>query len=252
MKTFLTNIKAHFQVKRLSTVRITILGMFLALMIALKYLLGFIPGIELISFFFIIFGIFLPVVDLLLLISAFNFLILALYGFGLWWIAYWIIWPLDAFVAKGLSKITKNYLIFGLWGFFAGFLVFFWYFWIDFGIYGFNYALLNVISALPLNLIEGLFTMVMVIILGPLLAKVFAAHSHFWKNKKQNWNFTFIKKGNWNFAITASMILLAIILITLLVIYNPWFLDLKAMLFRGNLNQGLIGDGEIGNFAPTK
>lgn len=251
MKTLLLGIKKRLQIPRLSVVRITILGMFLALMIALKYAFGFVPGVELISFFFVFLGIFLPVFDLLLLISAFNFLILALYGFGLWWLAYWIIWPIDAFVAKGLSKVTKNYLVFGIWGFFAGFLVFFWYFWIDFGIYGFNYALLNVLSALPLNLIEGLFTMIMIFTIGPLLGKVFNAYRHHWAKSTKTWNFQIVKKRRMNYAITTSMVLLAIILIILLVIYNPWFLDLKANLFRENLGQGLIGDGEVGNFTPT-
>ncbi len=180
--TFKKNIKNAFLI---TPNRIAVMGILLALLITLKYALGFIPGIEVVSFVFIIFGIFLPTLDLALMIICFNLLIIAIYGFGSWWFMYWIIWPVDAFVSKLISKKTTNKYVFGLWGFIAGASVGFWYFWSDALFFDWTFARLNIITAIPINAIEGLTTMICIITIGPSLAKVFEKYSvKFWNNDK--------------------------------------------------------------------
>ena len=79
MKTIANKIKNR---KKMTVSRIALLGMLLALLISLKFAFGFVPGIEAVSFMFIILGIILPIIDLSLLLIAFNAGVLAIYGFG--------------------------------------------------------------------------------------------------------------------------------------------------------------------------
>lgn len=213
--------------KRITVPRVAMLGMLLALMITLKYALGFIPGIELISFMFIFLGIFLPVVDLLLLIASFNILIVVIYGFGSWWFAYWIIWPADAFVSKLISKFTKNKYVFGIWGFIAGFSVMFWYFLSDLFFYDYSYATLNIISALPINLIEGMTTALACITIAPAMAKVFHAYSLKIWGKDNPWDFKKIKYTKINIVFTITISLAFIAGIVVLFVFNDAFLEIK-------------------------
>jgi hypothetical protein len=67
---------------KLSVYRVAILGVLLSLMIALKYFFGFLPGIEFITFSFAFIGLFLPLLDLFVLLSSFILLVMAMYGFG--------------------------------------------------------------------------------------------------------------------------------------------------------------------------
>ncbi len=207
--------------------RVAVLGLLLALMIVLKYSLGFVPGIEVISFMFIMLGIFLPAIDLILLISAFNALILVLYGFGNWWLMYWVIWPVDAFMSKAISKGVRNRFVFGLWGFIAGASVGFWYFWSDWLFFGLTFARLNVFTAIPINAIEGLVTMLSVIIIGPYLAKVFARYSNkFWSTDKP-FMFSEIKRPKFNLFFTTLFSLASLGGVVALYVKNDFFFTWK-------------------------
>ena len=155
-------------------------------MVIAKYIFGFIPGVEIITFLFIIFGIVLPILDLSLLIISFNLVVVILYGFGPWWLVYWIIWPIDAFVARLIFKSTKKIYFLSLWGFFAGFLVFFWYFLSDTLIFGINFALLNIITAIPINLIEGFTTMICILLFSRRMFDIFDMYKPtFWPDVKR-------------------------------------------------------------------
>ena len=172
--------------KRLTTKRICLLSLLLGIMIIAKYIFGFIPGVEIITFLFIVFGIVLPILDLSLLIISFNIIVVIMYGFGPWWLVYWIIWPIDAFVGKLIFKFTKKIYFLSLWGFFAGFLVFFWYFLSDMLIFGFNFALLNVITAIPINLIEGFTTMICILLFSRRIFDVFDMYKlRFWPKSQR-------------------------------------------------------------------
>lgn len=231
---------SRFKPKRITVPRIAILGMLLALLIALKYALGFIPGIEVISFMFIFLGIFLPVVDIMLLVAAFNVLVMVIYGFGSWWFAYWVIWPIDALVSKAISKFTKNKFVFGIWGFIAGFSVLFWYFWSDWIFFDFSYATLNIISALPVNLIEGMTTMIACITIAPTMAKVFHHYSPRIWGKENPWDFNKTKYFKINVAFTIIICVAFIVGIVLLFVYNDTFLQLKQQLSNIGGDKGHI------------
>ncbi len=79
-----TTIKEKIFGNRITPARVAILGMLLALLVTFKFILGFVPGVEIVSFTFIFVALFLPLIDLVLLVSAFNLLMLAIYGFGTW------------------------------------------------------------------------------------------------------------------------------------------------------------------------
>ena len=229
-----------FKRNKITPARVAILGLLLSLMIALKFVFGFIMGIEVISFMFIFLGIFLPIFDLVLLISAFNFLVLALYGFGLWWLVYWIIWPIDAFISKFISKFTHNKFGFSLWGLVAGFSVLLWYFFSDVIFFGAQYAGLNIITALPVNLIEGFVTMIACITVMPVMAKVFNIYApRFWGDKKR-WEFKEIKNRALNITLTSLMVGVIITCVVLLFVYNDLFINLKMDLAVSSHKKGYI------------
>ncbi len=157
--------------------RIALMGMFLALLIVFKYAFGFVPGIETTTFLFIILGIFLPILDLSILIASFNLIIIAIYGVGYWWIMYWLIWPVIAFGSKLISKKIKSIYFFAFWGFLMGMSIGFWYYFLDLAIQGPTYARIRIITALPVNLIEGFTTMFLIILLALPIQRVFKTFS---------------------------------------------------------------------------
>ncbi len=219
-----TNFKIHFTITPL---RVATLGMLLALTMTLKYVFGFVPGIEVVSFLFIIVGIFLPLMDLLLLIAAFNFLIVTIYGFGLWWIMYWIIWPVDALLSKLISKKIQNKFVFGVWGFIAGASVGFWYFWPEWITMGQEFARLNLITAIPINAIEGITTMLMIILLGPMIAHLFKKHSMKIWGIENAFQFKEVKKPKLNILLTIFACIISLSGIITLYVKNNYFFEWK-------------------------
>ncbi len=184
--------------------RVALLGIFLALLIVFKYAFGFVPGIETTTFLFIIFGIFLPILDLSILIASFNLIILAIYGIGYWWIMYWLIWPVIAFGSKIISLKIKSVYFFTFWGFLMGISIGFWYYFLDLAIQGPTYARIRIITALPINLIEGFTTMLLIILLAVPIQRVFKQFfPKFYKKKI----FVFKTTSNIKLSITITIIL---------------------------------------------
>lgn len=227
---------------RISVARVAVLGMFLALLIAFKYALGFIPGVEIVSFMFIVFGMFLPILDLTLLVVCFNLLIVVIYGFGGWWFAYWIIWPIDAFLSKGLSKLTKNRFAFGLFGFLAGMSVMFWYFLSDMFFFGKSFAVMNLISAIPINTIEGFVTMFMIITVAPKLLKVINMYAPTIWGEKHCYKFNDIKHKKTGYFMVWFLSLGAIAGSVTMFVKNDFFLSWKSREIRNNLSSGHINN----------
>lgn len=227
---------------RISVARVAILGMFLALLITFKYALGFIPGVEIVSFMFIVFGMFLPVFDLALLVVCFNLLIVVIYGFGGWWFAYWIIWPIDAFMSKGLSKLTKNRFVFSIFGFFAGVSVMFWYFLSDMFFFGQSFAVMNLISAIPINTIEGFVTMFMIITVAPKLLKVINMYAPTIWGEKHCYKFNDIKHKKTGYTFVWLMSIGAIAGTVTMFVKNDFFLSWKSREMRNDFTPGHIGD----------
>ena len=212
---------------RISTNRIAILGLFLAVMFALKWGLGFIPGLEVVSFFFIIFSLFLPLLDLAILVVCFNMLVAIVYGIGSWWVAYWFIWPIDVLVTYMLKKVTNNKYIFAGWGLFAGLSVAFWYFLSGLVFFGKAKAIGDLITALPVNLIEGLATMFAVVLIGPkMLSIVKQFNSRFWPNQKV-FMFSETRHKKWNIALSVALSLGSLSGISLIFANRSFFNDWK-------------------------
>lgn len=237
-------LKARFFGGRITIKRIAILGLFLALLTTLKYALGFIPGIEVVTFMFVTLALILPILDLVLLIVCFNLLVIAMYGFGAWWFAYWVIWPMDVLITIVLSKFTRNRFIFGAWGFIAGFSVLIYYFFSDWAFFGIGFAYLNIFSAVPINLIEGFVTLFFVILLTPKILDVAALYApQFWPDKI---SFTF-KPVRWKilgYIATIFTALLAIGGTVVLFVFNSFFLDLRLTKARESNIQGTISSRE--------
>ncbi len=173
--------------------RIVLISVFLSILVISKYIFGFVPGIETTTFLFVIFGIFLPLMDLSLLIIAFNLTVLIIYGFTNSWLMYWVIWTIIPLGSKILSIKIKNCYIFALWGFVAGFSMIFWFYLLDSILWGFAKANSSAITALPINLIEGFGTMFLIATLSRPIQKVFNHFSPIFFIKKP-FKFTFPKK----------------------------------------------------------
>lgn len=221
----------YYFFSKFSSVRIAFLGVYLALMVALKYLLGFIVGIELITFMFVIAGLYLPTKDGLILVIAFNLMVMAMYGAGTWEIMYYIIWPIDFLGAKLLSKVTRNKYAIASWGFICGLSLLWWYFISDIFFFGTSFAIANIISAIPVNLIEGFTTVAMIISCGGAISKLFSTYSLQIWNIEKAYTFKEVRYPKVNALISILILLGMIAGIVLLFYYNTWFLDLKQDLF---------------------
>ena len=78
---------------------ITLIGMMIAVIEVCKIALGFLPNIELTTFWIIMFTLFFRK-RMLLVIPVFILIEGTMYGFGLWWIMYLYIWPLLSLMAR--------------------------------------------------------------------------------------------------------------------------------------------------------
>ena len=88
-------IKRHVEIKILD---LTLMGMMVAVMEVSKLALSFLPNIELVSFWIILFTLFFRW-RVLFAIPAFVLVEGLLYGINLWWISYLYAWPLLALAA---------------------------------------------------------------------------------------------------------------------------------------------------------
>lgn len=127
-----------------------------ALLVAVKFAFGFVPGIELTTLFVCLYGLFLPLVWSMTTVSVAIVCIGAIYGFGTWWIMYWFIFPTEVLLTWVFRKfLQKNNLIFSLWTAFWGFSILFWYAGYDLVLFGPSMALTNMTSGVVTNSIEA-------------------------------------------------------------------------------------------------
>ncbi|TCG11454.1 hypothetical protein [Mycoplasma todarodis] len=220
-----TSIKEKIFGSRITPARVAILGMLLALLVTFKFILGFVPGVEIVSFTFIFVALFLPLIDLVLLVSAFNLLMLAIYGFGTWWFGYWPIFFIDILVSFSLKRVSKNIFFFAFLCFLGGINVGFWYFMMDLAFYDSTYATLNLITAIPINLAEAFTSMFMAILFGRALSRVFQANYHkFWQSEKI-FEFKPINNKVLGYIISSILVIGSLSGVGLLLAYNSKFLD---------------------------
>ena len=172
---------------------ISILGFELAFLICVKLLFGFIPGIELTTFFFAIFCLFLRIKEIFLLTISYLFLVSIIYGLGSWILAYWIVYPIDAVVIILSKKVIRNKIIFSSILFFLGFLFLPSYFIFDSLLYSKNIAIANSISSLPICLIGGFANLIAGLVLTPILIEHLNRNANsMYENYKQ---INFVKGG---------------------------------------------------------
>lgn len=77
---------------------IALIGVMVAVIVVCKEVLSFVPGIELVSFWIILFTLFFEW-RILFVVPVFVLIEGCIYGMGLWWIMYLYVWPLLALLA---------------------------------------------------------------------------------------------------------------------------------------------------------
>lgn len=146
--------------------KIAISSILTALLVAIKYALGFLPGVELTTFLVISYALFLPLSISSLTIVSSIFIIGIIYGFGTWWIMYWIIFPAEALLTFTLRKyLKKNNIVFALWTGFWGFSILFWFALYDWVLYDQAKAIMGISTGVVTNTIEGAINLFVALVL---------------------------------------------------------------------------------------
>lgn len=165
---------------------ITLIALFTSLLFVVKYAFGFIVGFELVTFFVIALAIFLPFKISITTTLFFVMITGIMYGMGTWWIMYWFIFPTSSLTTTILKKYLKNNIIVGLWSFFWGFSILFWYALHDLVIFGSGSALASMSSALLPNGLGAIGNLVAgVLLYYPL--EIFFKKINIERNKKILW-----------------------------------------------------------------
>ncbi len=95
----------------------------------------------------------------------------------------------------------------------------------DLAFYDSTYATLNLITAVPINLVEAFTSMFMAILFGRALSRVFQANYHkFWQNQ-EIFEFNPVKNKVWGYIMSATLVIGSLVGISLLIVYNSRFLD---------------------------
>ncbi len=107
---------------KLTVKDISLIAMMAAVMQVCKTALSFVPNVELVTFWIIIFSLYLGK-RIFLAIPVFILIEGMLYGFGLWWIMYLYMWPLLAIITLFLRKVNSAFVwsvISGIYGLLFG------------------------------------------------------------------------------------------------------------------------------------
>ena len=145
----------------------------LLVVVKLKFLIN-IDGLELVTFLVVTYGIYFQFKYNLLLVIAFNFFVALIYGFGVWWLAYWYIWPFELLLVAFLTRFmikspSLTAIIVGLFGF----SIWIFYFPLHWLVLGYNGAVGFVFPGIIVNLVEGSFNFIVCIILFIPIRKLF-------------------------------------------------------------------------------
>ncbi|HHU48646.1 MAG: hypothetical protein ACOYEH_05970 [Caldicoprobacterales bacterium] len=151
---------------------IVLVGLLSAATTAGKLVLSFIPNVEIVTLFFIIFATTLGLKRSLLITVVFVTTEILIYGFSTWVIGYYLVWPLLVLIVCALSKnISSEYgyaVIGSLFGFFYGmfFAV------TESFFYGLAYGFAYWINGLTFDLVHGASNFVIVLLLYKPLKKM--------------------------------------------------------------------------------
>ncbi|MDD2502529.1 MAG: hypothetical protein PHP79_03325 [Clostridia bacterium] len=144
---------------------IVLVGLLSAVTTAGKLALSFIPNVEIVTLFFILFAVVLGMKHSLFIAVIFVTTDILIYGFSTWVLGYYLVWPLLVVITSLLSKkINSEYgyaIIGGLFGLFFGL-----FFAINESFfYGPAYGLAYWINGLTFDLIHGVSNFVIVLLL---------------------------------------------------------------------------------------
>ncbi|ALV23513.1 hypothetical protein ASO20_02540 [Mycoplasma sp. (ex Biomphalaria glabrata)] len=176
-----TRTNSKSKILRISTSRIALLGLSLGLLIIAKWRFFLdLPGTEIITGLFIIFAIVFSFLECILLIVAFNLLVLEMYGFGTWWVAYWWIWIIDVtFIKLGYKLFARGTISLMFSALFLGFSINIDYFFSDLIFFNLPYAIVDSISGLITNVIEGVVNSFFIMIASKRLLLLFWNHNFY-------------------------------------------------------------------------
>lgn len=107
---------------KLTTKDIALMGVMIATLEAAKLALSFLPNVELVTLFIILYTLFFGK-RIFYVIFAFLLIEGCIYGFGIWWIMYLYIWPLLAILTRLFQKQKSVWfwsVLSGLYGLFFG------------------------------------------------------------------------------------------------------------------------------------
>ncbi|WP_128008670.1 hypothetical protein [Mycoplasma sp. ATU-Cv-508] len=141
----------------MTTRKITVSAILTSLVVAAKYALGFIVGVEVVTFLCILYSVFLPFRLSQTIIFAFVMITGIIYGFGTWWLVYFFIFPLEGLFSFAFKRLlNKNQLFFALWCGFWGFSIMFWYYPYDLLLFGPSFAVARFATAVIPNLLGAI------------------------------------------------------------------------------------------------
>lgn len=177
-----TKIDSKSRILRISTIRIVLLGLSLGLLIIAKWRFFLdLPGTEIITGLFVIFALVFSFLECFFLITAFNLLVLEMYGFGTWWVAYWWIWIIDVtFVKLGYKLFARSTISLMFSALFLGFLINIDYFFSDLIFFNLPYAIVDSVSGLITNIMEGVINSFFIMVSSKRLLSLF------WNNNLYN------------------------------------------------------------------
>ena len=144
---------------------IVLIGLLSAATTAGKLALSFIPNVEIVTLFFILFAVVLGMKRSLFVAVIFVTTDILIYGFSTWVLGYYLVWPLLVIIASGLRKKTNSEYTYatlgGLFGLFFGFF---------FAItesyfYGLAYGLAYWVNGLAFDLLHGVSNFIIVLLM---------------------------------------------------------------------------------------
>lgn len=172
--------------------RLTIISLLLAFTMTLKLALNQIAGVELITFVFIIVGLYLTTSEIGLYTISFWLLVNITEGFRLIYVPYIVIFGATALISKYLWKIDKSkYVWFGVAVALPVLTTIAYFVW-DGIVYDYSYALMNLVTATPILFISMTVNLIALITLTPTFKNVLDASIYKVGVSDQKW---FIKRN---------------------------------------------------------
>lgn len=155
----------------MSVRRMTRIALLSAVLYVSKAALEFLPNVELVSLFVIVYTLVFGK-EAFLIITVFNLFELIQWGFGSWWVSYLYVWPMLAFIVLLLRKTVKEEFL--VWGIVSGGfgLMFGSLFALAYLLVSPSYALAYWISGLPWDVWHGVWNFVLMAALGKPLCRI--------------------------------------------------------------------------------